>query len=476
MGGATYKLLETSLIHNEIRQLSSNAAMLESLLKLDPTFLKHRILMNPHMLVQLIDFQQEKTKENGNFSSSILSHLKKENVYIKKQGILHIKYIKLYMLFPLNSFDNKYLLISNDLTSLNRVLGRLGQIILLISVITVVLIVFLLNFFLKNTIVTPLKNIAADIKEIKQGEKQYIRGKYSFEFSYLVKIFNELLDEIGQQKRQLSDKIEELHDLNHLITEYHKEMINFEKLISIGELSAGIAHEIGNPLNNIQGYLTLLKRNHAISNNIELIDYLERIASDINRIDLIIKGILDYSRKDPSVTVTASLPVVIDQTLNLAQLRLKGLEIEIAKLYPQDIDCMVSIDIHKFQQVFLNLINNAIDSIGEKGKGRVEIDIKRVTSLPQGQEKFFIEVLKRRATAYVILSIRDNGSGISQKDLPHVFDPFFTTKEAGKGTGLGLPVSLQLIKEMGGTIHIESEMGKGSLVQIILPYDDREIS
>ncbi len=475
MGAATCKLFETSLIHNEIRQLASYGDMLKLLLRRDPGFLKQKTLTDVHMTIRVIDYRQQITKGKAGLSPNKLNHLKRKNIYIEKQGTLFTNFLKLYMLFPLKPYNNSYLLISRDLTSLNQVLEKLRVIVLMITAITVVLIVILLNYMLKKTVVTPLKGITSDIEKIKKGKKSHIDGNFYSEYRYLVNNFNELLNIIDQQKLQLAKKIDELYKLNHTIYEYNKEMIKYEKLISIGELSAGIAHEIGNPLNNIQGYLSLLKRHPSISGHHEIFDYLRRIESDIGRIDRIIKGILEYSRKEASHNlVLASLSKVVDRALDLARLRLKDRKIAIVKLYHSDNDIKSYIDIQKFQQVFLNLINNAIDSIDEKGRGRgkIEIDMKKTTVLPQGQEKFFTEVMPHNPRAYILLSIRDNGSGINQKDLPHVFDPFFTTKEAGKGTGLGLSVSLQLIKEMEGTILIESRKGKGSLVQIILPSDD----
>ncbi len=468
MGSAVYKLFESSLISNLKNDLLSYREII------DP--FSNQVYNIHHLRKSLKLDGLWLLDKNFNFINNShpphkisISDLKKQGFSIVKKGEFLPTYKKIYALIPMKG-SKVFLLICKNLNPLNQNLRHLRKLILYIVIITSVLILFLLNVLLKASITKPLDMMIKNIEEIKSGQRKKMEGPYLKEFKYLINSFNELLKLIDQQRDLLNHKIEELRKLNQTISEYHEEMAKFEKLVSIGELSAGIAHEIGNPLNNIIGYLKLIQYHCDISKDSNLFDFITRIKTDAMRMDSIVKNILDFTRKDEPLNVSfVNVLEEIDKTLELVLLKLHDKDIQIVKDYTKEEAVFVKIDSKRFQQVLLNLLNNAIDSIEKKGS--IKISLKINPNLTYAQKKFFDVRSQKGTNNFVSIAIEDNGEGIRAADLPHVFDPFFTTKDPGRGTGLGLSVSLNLIREMGGTISLKSRKGKGTIAEVLLPYD-----
>jgi len=224
------------------------------------------------------------------------------------------------------------------------------------------------------------------------------------------------------------------------------QMLRQEKLASLGELAAGVAHEINNPLASLSIYNELLRRKQGLDEEAQ--KYIWAMEENADRIAKIVRGLLDFSRPASRDLRPLYLQEVIKNSLGILERHSLFRDIEI--------DCEVSEDLPpvrgdhlELEQVFLNLILNASQSM-PKG-GHLWIKAKPA----QGS---FLEV-----------SVRDTGSGISPKLLPRIFDPFFTTKPAGKGTGLGLSVVRRIIENYQGRIWVESELEKGSTFTFTLP-------
>ncbi len=466
-GSAVYKLFESSLVQNEKKMLLSYKAFYQIVNGENP---KHLSAINRLLHISgywILDKNLKPLSGEGESALPSYKRLKKRKVIVIKKGCIFAKYQNVFGIIPLK--NGKFLVISKSLDSLNGVLTHLRELILFYVVLTTLLVVILLNYLLKASIINPLHLIIKDINEIKSGGQKRVSGKFLKEFNYLINNFNELLQHIDTQSYLLNNKIQELRELNRVITEYHQEMSKFERLASIGELSAGIAHEIGNPLNNIQGYLSLIKDHPSINDDSQLKDYVNRIESDIRRMDKIVKNILDYSRKNERLEITqTNLIELIEKTLSLLVLKLHGKEIDITRHFCRE-TIILKTDAGKLEEVLLNLISNAFDSIEEKG--RVEISVEIVSASGRSRERILGKTIPDTENGkYVLISIKDNGEGIGESELPHVFDPFFTTKAPGKGTGLGLSVSLNIMRELGGTITLKSERGEGTTAQVILPY------
>jgi PAS domain S-box-containing protein len=220
-----------------------------------------------------------------------------------------------------------------------------------------------------------------------------------------------------------------------------------DKLASIGQLSAGIAHEINNPLGVILGYTQLLIRNEVADT--EKYNDLKTIEKQVRNCKSIVEDLLNFARSSKPNEDVIRVAEVLDEVINFIQQH-AGLEnIEVERQYQAAVPEML-LDEKKIKQVFINLIMNAKHAIGKEGSLSISTGFNPV----EGQ---------------VIVKIADTGHGIEEKNLARIFDPFFTTKPTGEGTGLGLSVSYGIIKNHGGEIQVESKVGKGSTFTIVLP-------
>lgn len=232
-----------------------------------------------------------------------------------------------------------------------------------------------------------------------------------------------------------------------------EQLIQSQKLASIGELSAGIAHEINNPLaiiaQEIEWARHQLQDDKADTGNFgELNDSLREIANQVERCREITHKLLDFARKKEPLIQSADINKLIEDMAKLVEREATQKGIRIVRNYRKDLPPVLT-DPPLLRQVLLNLLNNAGYAIG--GDGTISIK----TRIP---ENGWIEIV-----------ISDTGCGIHEKDLTKIFDPFFTTKPPGKGTGLGLSICHGIIVRLGGRITVESEPGKGAAFAVRLP-------
>jgi signal transduction histidine kinase len=232
-----------------------------------------------------------------------------------------------------------------------------------------------------------------------------------------------------------------LENLRHIQTQ----MVQTEKLVSLGQLAAGAAHEINNPLTGILGYSEMLASEGGLTEKQQAL--ADKTATLARRIKTLVANLLSFARRVPPEVAFLDVGEVINSALNLSSLDMRGKGIR-TEFVASDSLPPVRGDANQLMQVFFNLVDNAIDALDEVGGG----------------------VLTIRATqkdASVILEFSDTGPGI--KSPNHVFDPFFTTKPVGKGTGLGLSISYGIIQEHGGKIECFNRRGGGATFRITLP-------
>jgi two-component system NtrC family sensor kinase len=282
---------------------------------------------------------------------------------------------------------------------------------------------------------------------------------------------NELLQ---QQKEEVQQTLKELRSTQ-------AQLIQSEKMASLGELTAGIAHEIQNPLNFVNNFSEV---------NTELIDELEQevdkgnlqevkaIAKDIKeneekinhhgkRADAIVKGMLQHSRSSTGVKEPTNINALCDEYLRLSYHGLRAKDKSFNADFKTDLDNSIgkiNIIPQDIGRVLLNLINNAFYAVNERQKITKE-------SLPTGQARYQPTVFlsTKRSGDKVILTAKDNGNGIPRNIVDKIFQPFFTTKPTGEGTGLGLSLSYDIIKAHGGEIKVETKEGEGTEFIIQLP-------
>jgi signal transduction histidine kinase len=264
--------------------------------------------------------------------------------------------------------------------------------------------------------------------------------------SELVSLNQNLEERVEQRTRALAIEAEQRMQLE-------KHMAQTEKLAAIGELSAGIAHEINNPLGIILGFNQLLIR--AEKPDSPRLKDLKKIEKNVKHCKSIISDLLNFSRSSKTKKELVNILMVIDEAIDLMK-NTDFSTIELQKNYQENLP-LVFIDTEKIKQVFINLLMNAKYAMGKKGL----ISITGAVDQYNGCDHIFI-------------TIGDTGCGIGKNIINRIFDPFFTTKPTGEGTGLGLSVSYGIIQNHGGDILVETEEQKGTKFTIVLPIPDHQ--
>jgi len=220
----------------------------------------------------------------------------------------------------------------------------------------------------------------------------------------------------------------------------------------VGQLAAGVAHEINNPLTGIVTYSQLLLERAPEEGTTR--SSLEKIVTQANRCRKIVRGLLDFSRQSKPDERPCNVNTVLQECVALVANQALFQNIEIVRHFGEDLP-LVPMDPSQIQQVFLNLILNAAEATPADGR------LTLTTRLDP-------------TSRYVEVEFADTGCGIKEADLERIFEPFFTTKGARRGTGLGLAISYGIVKEHRGTIGVESEVGKGTTFVVSLPLSLEE--
>jgi signal transduction histidine kinase len=269
-----------------------------------------------------------------------------------------------------------------------------------------------------------------------------------------------MLRRISDDKETLRSAVMSLEKANLELKKAQEEIIRAEKLASVGRLSAGIAHEIGNPIGIVMGYLELLKQTDI--SEAEKNEYLLRTENEIERINTIIRQLLEISRPSSTDLRTVSVHELIDDIAGVLKVQPLMSNIDLKRQLSSENDTVLA-DPSQLRQVFLNLIINSADAISSKDRDEEGLLIiaTELETAPETESPGNPAMLK--------ISFIDNGPGIPEEDIGNIFDPFFTTKEPGKGTGLGLSVSFMIVEGLGGKMSVNSELGEGTTMIINLP-------
>jgi two-component system, NtrC family, sensor histidine kinase AtoS len=244
-----------------------------------------------------------------------------------------------------------------------------------------------------------------------------------------------------------------IHAIARDVSEQHAltdKLVQADKLVLLGQLSAGVAHEIRNPLAAVNLNLQVLKRK--ITQDSPEYTYISTALQGVERITKIVEVTLNFSRHTMPDIQELNLNFLLPSTLELVASVLKRKEISVELNFEDNLP-HVAADSKQLQQVFINLITNAADSI--KTKGTIKIETYTEKAGRQGESE------------YVVVSITDTGCGITPEDLPKIFNPFFTRKV--EGTGLGLPITQRILHQHNGIIDVESMVGEGTTFYIKLP-------
>jgi len=226
-----------------------------------------------------------------------------------------------------------------------------------------------------------------------------------------------------------------------------EQLLQAEKLAALGELVAGVAHEINNPLASVLGYTELALKTAPPG---KIRRYLETAASEAERAGKIVRNLLTFARKHPPEKKPHSLNEIVEKTLELKAYHFRVNQIRLERQLDPALPSIL-LDGHQIQQVLLNLLNNAEQAIAERGRGgKIRVETRR-----QGDS--------------IEMAVEDDGPGIPEEIQARIFEPFFTTKQDGRGTGLGLSLCHGIVQEHGGQIRVESRPGQGAKFVVSLP-------
>jgi two-component system, NtrC family, sensor kinase len=374
-------------------------------------------------------------------------------------GVIWLSKRDLWIFAPL-SFEGSLrggMSVSCSLVPLYETLRNSEKVIVLYIFLDTLVLVMVGLVLLSRIVVKPIHQLLQLTAGYKDGDAvPPVTEASRNEIGELSRSLQNMLRRLDENKKELRDHIASLEKANRELRQAQDEIIRSEKLASVGRLAAGVAHEIGNPIGIILGYLDLL-HSRDIGEE-EKKDFLSRIESEITRINRIIRELLDFSRPSSGELTRTHVHEALQNTVTMLEPQ-PMMEDLTTRLDLTALHDVVLADPNRLQQVFLNIIMNSADALSGAG-GR------------EGSKTLTIRSENRNEQIRLIFT--DNGPGIPQDELMRIFDPFYTTKEPGKGTGLGLSVCYRIVESLGGTIKAESVVGRGTTIMVVLPLVKEE--
>jgi two-component system, NtrC family, sensor kinase len=353
--------------------------------------------------------------------------------------------------------------IAYSLDEIDATLQRHARIILAISVVTILAVAAVVGYVMRRLIYQPLSDLNAGAKRISGGDlDHHIPVRSEDELGHVATSFNQMSDALKATLHELKELVQTLEqkvaERTRELRAAEAEIAQGEKLASIGQLAAGIAHELNNPLTGVLTFTSLLRKK--LSDGSTDADDLDLVIRETKRCASIIRRLLDFAREKVPTKGFIALNPLIEEVVRFVDrpATLQNIEIrtELDPALPQ-----VWGDADLIKQVVLNIVVNATQAIADNG--RIVVRTRRVAAAKGAPD----------APPMVEIAISDNGCGIPEANLQRIFDPFFTTKEVGKGTGLGLSVSYGIVKAHGGAIKVESVVGEGTTFRVQLPTADQ---
>jgi len=354
--------------------------------------------------------------------------------------------------------------LSLNLQSVDHEVAGMKYRVLLVTAVEVTLIGLFIILFTRRFVGQPIEKLIAGTQAISHMELDQpldIAGN-SEELDELARSFDTMRDrlrtalaEINTFTQSLETKVE---DRTRQLKAAHRKLLQSDRLASLGELSASVAHEINNPIAGVLNLSMLLQRmlkDDGIPHERipEFRRYLSQVTNETTRVGRIVSDLLAFSRRSKPQRAPADVNKIVRMTLSLVQHKMKLSGVEVETNLAEDLPA-VPCDQSQMQQVALNLVLNAAEATHTKTERRVVVST-------------------RADGGYVRLVVADNGEGIAPENLAKIFHPFFTTKPEGKGVGLGLAVSYGIIEAHGGDIEVTSKVGEGATFTVSLPMQPR---
>lgn len=322
----------------------------------------------------------------------------------------------------------------------------------------VAVISVILCLILYYIVTRPLSMLAEGMNKLSMGDmEQRIRISSKDEIGLLAGSFNSMAEELKEYKEKMENWTKSLEDevqkKTAEIVRAQEQLINAEKLASLGRMAAGVAHELNSPLTGIVTFAHLMLKRIPQENTQDIED-LKVIIDQAERCSRIVRGLLGFSRKTASEKSKVDMNILLESTLSMVRNQAKfhniAFDVSLEKGIPE-----VAADPNQIQQVFLNLLINSADAMEERGGVTIAS-----------------RMVKDNGSKFIEIEFTDTGPGIPEDIRGKIFEPFFTTKPEGKGTGLGLSVSYGIIKKHGGQIFVKSGPAEGASFFIRLPIEE----
>ncbi len=318
-------------------------------------------------------------------------------------------------------------LVAKERESINTMLLISQRISILFLPLLLALIVYVTNFIARQML-QPLNRLMAATRRIAEGDFTPItpQRRYRDEFSELAMALNHMIHQLARRQEML---------------------VQAHKLKAVGTLTAGIAHELNNPINNIMLTAAILQEDYKSLSDEDRIDMAKDLVDQAQRSQKIVRNLLDFARESEMKTELFQVKDLIEEVLRLTTNQMKLAKVKLKRQFADNLPAIHG-DKAQLNQVFLNIVLNAVDAMPKGGVLTIKTGVNQ---------------------EYLKIDVSDNGVGIPEHILNSVFDPFFTTKSTGKGTGLGLSVSLGIIRKHGGDIQVRSVLNEGTTFTVLLP-------
>lgn len=346
-----------------------------------------------------------------------------------------------------------------SLETIDAKIGAAQRQFAVITLVTIVLTALLAVLFLSRTVVRPVRKLIQGTQEISSGNLDYtILMSTKDEIGRLAESFNDMtisLRHAEQQNKQWSQTLERrVQEKTEELRKIHEQILQIEKMASLGKLSATVAHELNNPLEGVLTYAKLIARRIRKEGQVtpqlqETLEDIELITRETERCGTIVKNLLLFSKKQVVEFGLVSVQQIVEKAEKLMKHHFDISGVQFSATFPSH-DVLLLCDENQIQQALVALFVNAVEAMTEGGSLQVAVQ----------------EDTDGKA---ISIDIQDTGAGIPGEDLDHIFEPFFSTKRSGQGVGLGLSVVYGIVERHGGKISVRSSVGKGTLFRLEFP-------
>jgi two-component system NtrC family sensor kinase len=344
---------------------------------------------------------------------------------------------------PLSFIDS----IDKAQTEVERGAGSRTNIYIVLSALISMVVAIVIASFFSKRVTDLIDQLRKGAEVIEKGRLDYrLRIDSGDEIELLSKQFNSMASKLEESYQTLEKKVEER---TSELKKSQETMVQQEKMVGIGQLAAGIAHELNTPLGTIIGYAQMLREDLAQRPSAVNLDDVDEIIGQAGRCRDLVKNLLNFSRRSTTEKTRSDINEVVRKILSLVEhdFEMKGVGVHI------DLDSSVPhtlVNENEIAQLILNLANNAADSMPNGGN-------------------LYVSTKYNEEPDEIQITVRDTGHGIGESDRNRVFEPFFTTKEVGKGTGLGLSISYKIVQNHSGSIDFDTVTGQGTTFRVRLP-------